>query len=186
MINIIIISVIIIIIITIISIMIIIIIIIIITIIFPRWPFVQMISEEVTSSRAAEKYSSKPPSSKEQHRKDKNDDDDDDDDDDDKDAVKKDDDDDDGKHKAKSWRKTGKSTEKMKNGGKTNEQHLYRSSSDDRAEERMPERLLEYSSYEPSLLLKIVWGLEQFSLSASDLNVVVFFFLLPWFRQLWR
>jgi len=145
----------------------------------------QMISEEVTSSRAAEKYSSKPPSSKEQHRKDKNDDDDDDDDD-DKDAVKKDDDDDDGKHKAKSWRKTGKSTEKMKNGGKTNEQHLYRSSLADRAEERMPERLLEYSSYEPSLLLKIVWGLEQFSLSASDLNVVVFFFLLPWFRQLWR
>jgi len=136
----------------------------------------QIENEEVTSSRAAEKYSSKPPSTKE-HRK--------------SNFKIKDDDDDDDDSKKKSWRQTSKQVE-GKN-GRTNDQKIARGSErfveqkngafDGRSNEQMMEQILEY---EPSLFLKLIWGLEQFSLSASDLNVVIFFFLLPWLRQLWH
>jgi len=144
-------------------------------------------SEEVTSSRAAEKYASKSPSTKDyrkvNHQAQKDDDDHDDDDDDDQDKKKNNDDDDDGKAKTlSSWRKREKSKEKKQN-GKTNEQR--RSSLGEPSDEQISERLLKYS-YEPSWFLKIAWALEQFSLSASDLNVVLFFFSLPWLRQFWR
>jgi len=143
----------------------------------------QIITEEVTSSRAAEKYSSKPPSTKE-HQKQNHDKEDDDDDDDDEEKR------DDSKN-LKAWRQSTKSVEGKK--GRTNEQKNERRSErmgeqnngplNGRASEQMREQILEY---EPSLFLKLIWGLEQFSLSASDLNVVIFFFLLPWLRQLWH
>merc|ERR1711990_947810 len=37
-----------------------------------------------------------------------------------------------------------------------------------------------------NVFVKIGFLLENLSLSASDLNVVIFFFLLPWIRRLWR
>jgi len=145
------------------------------------------IQEEFIEDQSAEKYASKSPSTKDyrkvNHQAQKDDDDHDDDDDDDQDKKKNNDDDDDGKAKTlSSWRKREKAKEKKQN-GKTNEQR--RSSLGEPSDEQISERLLKYS-YEPSWFLKIAWALEQFSLSASDLNVVLFFFSLPWLRQFWR
>jgi len=148
----------------------------------------------VTSSRAAENQR-KPPSTNDRDRHSYDADDDDDDDDDEKDDLRTPE-----KYKSSGEKKTN---ERMierngKNGG-TNERATERSTEPtaERTPERARERLKEVAKNqmrkelfesvpEPGMVLKLIWGLEHFSLCASDLNVVIFFFLLPWIRQLWR
>jgi len=140
------------------------------------------IEEEVTSSRAAEKYSSKSPSTKEHRKSHHNDEDDDEKEDETEDDQEKEEHD---MQTGKPWRKSQKSPkDKTKDKRERNgKDERYNERNNKRFDERMNKHFIEY---EPSAVMKLIWGLEQFSLSASDLNVVIFFFLLPWLRQLWR
>jgi len=152
----------------------------------------QTTSEEVTSSRAAENQI-KTPSTKQHRQSDRDISDDDDDDNDD------DDNDDDDQTFLGSWRKIGKSekekpTIKPANGQineKTTEQEDKRTKErttkrdHERAKNKMREELFG-SKPEVGTIWKFISSLENLSLCASDLNVVVFCCLLPWLRQLWR
>jgi len=156
-------------------------------------------SDEVTSSRAAENQR-KPPFTKDQllHTSYYADDEVDDDDDDEKDGTRKSE-----KYKSSEENKKKKANERARDGigknGGANERANERSTepTNERTPERARERVKEVaknqmrkelfeSAPEPGMVLKLIWGLEHFSLCASDLNVVIFFFLLPWIRQLWR
>merc|ERR1712212_713019 len=55
----------------------------------------------------------------------------------------------------------------------------------ERAKNKMREELFG-SKPEVGTIWKFISSLENLSLCASDLNVVVFCCLLPWLRQLWR
>jgi len=140
-------------------------------------------SEEVTSSRAAE-MQTKTPSTNEHRISRSNIDD-------------NEDDDDDDKLRAKSRGMNGRTKEKIKD--RTNERGtkgVNRIASErangrasERANERAKDKMREElfgSAPEAGIFLKFISSLEKFSLCALDLNVVVFFFLLPWLRQLWR
>jgi len=136
-------------------------------------------SEEVTSSRAAE-MQTKTPSTNEHRISHSNIDD-------------NEDDDDDDKLRAKSRGMNGRTKEKIKD--RTNERGtkgvngIASERANGRASERAKDKMREElfgSAPEAGIFLKFISSLEKFSLCASDLNVVVFFFLLPWLRQLWR
>jgi len=103
------------------------------------------------------------------------------------------DDDDDDKLRAKSRGMNGRTKEKIKD--RTNERGtkgvngIASERANGRASERAKDKMREElfgSAPEAGIFLKFISSLEKFSLCASDLNVVVFFFLLPWLRQLWR
>jgi len=136
-------------------------------------------SEEVTSSRAAE-MQTKTPSTNEHRISHSNIDD-------------NEDDDDDDQLRAKSRGMNGRTKEKIKD--RTNERGMKgvngiaseraNGRASERAKDKMREELFG-SAPEAGIFLKFISSLEKFSLCASDLNVVVFFFLLPWLRQLWR
>jgi len=126
----------------------------------------ETITEEVTSSRAAEKFSTKPPSTK-GHRKDQDD--------------VEEENDEKAVDDARNSKHRRKIMPKPKEKGMDKKERF-----DKRTNERTREQFVEEAAREPSLFVKLIWGLEQFSLCASDLNVVVFFFSLPWLRQLWR
>jgi len=167
----------------------------------------QISTDEVTSSRAAEKHV-KSPSTKEHRKYDKKDgrkDDDDDDDDEDDDVGGgggggggEGDGEGDGSDGADAgkmsiWRFGAKTTERTKD-AERNRKHDERTAKDrtnDRTSERkvngqIGDGLEELRSEEQSLFFKIALSLESLSFAASDLNVVIFFFSLPWIRQIWR
>lgn len=144
----------------------------------------------MTSSRAAEKH--KKSSSTKEHRFGKN-----------GKFYKGDDEDDDEKdsdlrhHKIngiskgeklngeKSERQNGRQNGKLNDGQNERQNERQNDKLREREKNVLRKELFDSNS-DSGFVMKILIGLEGFSLCASDLNVVIFFLLLPWLRQLWR